>query len=110
MATMRVAARPEAEPMTVAQISNPFGDFEGCPARDSQTGSWPSRFRGHDELRKPFGMRPMIETFPLERSAEAYARMISGETVSCCPDDVKSLCQYGCQRSSRPLNMGAYAT
>jgi propanol-preferring alcohol dehydrogenase len=25
------------------------------------------------------GIRPMIETFPLERAAEAYARMMSGE-------------------------------
>jgi D-arabinose 1-dehydrogenase-like Zn-dependent alcohol dehydrogenase len=25
------------------------------------------------------GVRPMIETFPLERAAEAYERMISGK-------------------------------
>jgi hypothetical protein len=25
------------------------------------------------------GVRPMIETFPLERAAEAYARMMSGK-------------------------------
>lgn len=25
------------------------------------------------------GMRPMIETYPLEQAAEAYARMISGK-------------------------------
>ena len=25
------------------------------------------------------GVRPMIETYPLERAAEAYARMISGD-------------------------------
>ena len=25
------------------------------------------------------GVRPMIETFPLEKAAEAYARMMSGE-------------------------------
>jgi D-arabinose 1-dehydrogenase-like Zn-dependent alcohol dehydrogenase len=24
------------------------------------------------------GVRPMVETYPLERAAEAYARMISG--------------------------------
>ena len=25
------------------------------------------------------GVRPMIETYPLEKSAEAYARMLSGD-------------------------------
>ena len=26
------------------------------------------------------GVRPMIETYPLERAAEAYERMLSGKT------------------------------
>jgi hypothetical protein len=30
----------------------------------------------------------MIETYPLEKAAEAYARMMSGNGVSGCADDV----------------------
>jgi D-arabinose 1-dehydrogenase-like Zn-dependent alcohol dehydrogenase len=30
------------------------------------------------------GVRPMIETYPLERAAEAYARMLSGDAQFRC--------------------------
>ena len=32
-----------------------------------------------DTLRFAEGVRPMIETYPLEKAAEAYARMLSGK-------------------------------
>jgi D-arabinose 1-dehydrogenase-like Zn-dependent alcohol dehydrogenase len=36
---------------------------------------------GEDTLRfaQLSGVRPMVETYPLERAAEAYARMMSGK-------------------------------
>ena len=38
-----------------------------------------SRWRRHVGLRALTGVRPMIETYPLEQAGEAYARMMSGQ-------------------------------
>jgi D-arabinose 1-dehydrogenase-like Zn-dependent alcohol dehydrogenase len=44
---------------------------------------WPSGVAADSDDALAFsaraGVRPMVETYPLERAAEAYARMMSGE-------------------------------
>ena len=37
------------------------------------------RFRGHAQVRGGQWVRPMLETFPLERAADACERMMSGK-------------------------------
>ena len=43
--------------------------------------SWPPQCVREDTLRfaELTGVRPMIETYPLEKAGEAYARMMSGK-------------------------------
>jgi D-arabinose 1-dehydrogenase-like Zn-dependent alcohol dehydrogenase len=68
------------EVMTVAQISKPSGDFELVERQIPHPGTREVRIKiqacGFAELT---GVRPMIETYPLEKAAKAYARMLSGD-------------------------------
>jgi D-arabinose 1-dehydrogenase-like Zn-dependent alcohol dehydrogenase len=56
--------------------------FQLIPGRRSVAG-WPSGTAVDSEDTLKFsaltGVRPMIETYPLERAAEAYERMMSGK-------------------------------
>jgi hypothetical protein len=71
MATTRVAIAP----MKVAQILKPGGDFE-IVEREI-----PKPTSAEDTLlfAELTGVRPMIERYPLEKAAEAYACMMSGD-------------------------------
>jgi len=61
---------------------SPFSSAQLIAARKSVVG-WPSgtSVESEDALRFATinGVRPMIETFALERAADAYAHMISGK-------------------------------
>jgi hypothetical protein len=53
---------------------------------------------------KPTGVRPMIETYPLEKAAEAYARMMSVDAqfvVTTC-DNGRNPSGGGQKRRSNP--------
>lgn len=67
MATAKTAVAP----MKAVQVPKPGADFwaSGTTADEDDT----LRFA---ELS---GVRPMIETYPLEKAAEGYARMLSGK-------------------------------
>jgi D-arabinose 1-dehydrogenase-like Zn-dependent alcohol dehydrogenase len=53
-----------------------MASFQLRLARKSLMG-WPAG--GHAQVRGGHGVQPMIETFPLERVADAHERMISGK-------------------------------
>jgi hypothetical protein len=58
--------------MTMAQVSKPGGDFEIVEREVSKA------VQGHVRIKSTGGVRAMIETYPLEKAEEAYARMMSG--------------------------------
>jgi hypothetical protein len=51
----------------------------GSQVADGLAGRNVDLFRGHAQVRGGHGVQPMIETFPLERVADAHERMISGK-------------------------------
>ena len=63
------------DPIEVTPVQLIFGNHEpsGLGVRH------PHRFRRHAAFAELTGVRPMIEKFPLEKAAEAYARMMSGK-------------------------------
>jgi len=75
---------PDGQLLVVGADGAPIqvSPFQLIPARRSVAG-WPSGTPADSEDTLKFsamaGVRPMIETYPLERAAEAYDRMMSGK-------------------------------
>jgi D-arabinose 1-dehydrogenase-like Zn-dependent alcohol dehydrogenase len=78
--------------MKVAQVPKPGGEFQIVDREMPEPGTGHVRIKvqacaagspadSEDTLRfaELTGVRPMIERYPLEKAAEAYARMLSGK-------------------------------
>ena len=63
------------------QFAKKFGYEVVAIGRGPETGALAKKADSEDTLRfaELTGVRPMIETYPLERAAEAYARMLNGK-------------------------------
>ena len=77
MATTKFAVAP----MKVAQVPAPGADFQIVEREIPDPGAGHMRTDSEDTLRfaELAGVRPMIETYPVEKAGEAYARMLSGD-------------------------------
>ena len=83
MATLRVAPKSEVATMKVAVIPKPGADFELLIFGSKTIQGWAAEPPAASEDTLNFaeltGVRPMVETYPLDRAAEAYDRMMSGK-------------------------------
>ena len=76
----RLIPRLVARGLTVSLVKHAHHEFDiDQPGKDS----WRHREAGASELSLNFcaltGIRPMVETYPLEQAAAAYDRMLSGK-------------------------------